>query len=389
MRENIVKNILVTLNILMWISGWIVLALSVHMMVGNHARYYTAILLGSEPQLLSSGPHQTPSVLDPGWLDNSDPQIPATSGSDSDSGGGGGGRANEVEVVENKASIEDLVLSDAAGTLKAEGTLLVAGAVVVVAGLLGCIASSQRDKTLLLAYGCLMIASGLLEAGVCIWCFLDSDASSQLEDYPLPFNASAPSPSLGSSGEALEVAYLPTDEGGDSAIEAVLHLKAWYGQPAYEEYTRVVDHVQERLSCCGLTGPKDYLSSVWEDQANASFDVVPRSCCLTILPEDAAAVSAGGAGAIQGSAAVAAPEGSWREYGGQGGCDMQKLSQRHSKGCLHLLPSWVKQNFAATGGALLVVSLFQISGAVATILLRKQFKSFGCRDLPPIETLLF
>ncbi|XP_047480203.1 uncharacterized protein LOC125032862 [Penaeus chinensis] len=148
MRENIVKNILVTLNILMWISGWIVLALSVHMMVGNHARYYTAILLGSEPRLLASGPHQTPSVLDPGWLDKAEPQSPAAGG---DGGGGGGGGADIVEVAENGASIEELVISDATGTLKAEGTLLVAGAVVVVAGLLGCIASSQRDRTLLLA----------------------------------------------------------------------------------------------------------------------------------------------------------------------------------------------------------------------------------------------
>ncbi|XP_063601667.1 CD151 antigen-like [Penaeus indicus] len=177
-----------------------------------------------------------------------------------------------------------LVISDATGTLKAEGTLLVAGAVVVVAGLLGCIASSQRDRTLLLAYGCLMIASGLLEAGVGIWCFVDSDLANDIQDYPLPYNASAP-PSSSTSGKGLEVAYLPMEEGKYSVSQPILHLKAWYGQPAHTEYTRVVDHVQERLSCCGLTGPKDYLSSEWEDQANASFPVVPRSCCLTILPE--------------------------------------------------------------------------------------------------------
>ncbi|XP_047480382.1 uncharacterized protein LOC125032985 [Penaeus chinensis] len=233
-----------------------------------------------------------------------------------------------------------------------------------------------------------MIASGLLEAGVGIWCFVDNDLANDIEDYPLPYNASAP-PSSSTSRKDLEVAYLPMEEGEYSVSQPILHLKAWYGQPAHTEYTRVVDHVQERLSCCGLTGPKDYLSSEWEDQANASFPVVPRSCCLTILPEDAAAVSVGGAGEIKGSAAVAAPQGSWRDYGGGGGCDVGKLSAKHSKGCLHLLPSWVKQNFAATGGALLVVALFQITGAVATILLRKQFKSFGCRDMPPIETLLF
>ncbi|ROT82644.1 Tetraspanin-17 [Penaeus vannamei] len=232
-----------------------------------------------------------------------------------------------------------------------------------------------------------MIASGLLEAGVGIWCFVDSDLASKLDDVPLLYNSSAP-PSSSTSRKSLEVAYLPMEEGEYGVSQSVLHLKSWYGQPAHAEYTRVVDHVQERLSCCGLTGPKDYLSSEWEEQANASFAVVPRSCCITILPEDAAAVPVGRR-SDQGSAVVASSRGSWREYGGEGGCDVRRLSPRHSQGCLQLLPSWVKQNFAATGGALLVVALFQISGAVVTIVLRKQFKSFGCRDVPPIETLLF
>nr|XP_027217494.1 uncharacterized protein LOC113810005 [Penaeus vannamei] len=89
----------------------------------------------------------------PSWiLGGSTRQNPSpVAAGDGDGGGGGPGPGPGVAGVSEKEATLEEVITDATGTLKAEGTLLVAGAVVVVAGLLGCIASSQRDRTLLLA----------------------------------------------------------------------------------------------------------------------------------------------------------------------------------------------------------------------------------------------
>ncbi|XP_066966577.1 CD151 antigen-like isoform X2 [Macrobrachium rosenbergii] len=349
MQENMIKTILLATNLCLWASGWAVLAVGVHLMSGENGRHYAVMLLGKT--------HQATDVPPP-W---SEPE--------GGRGGGGGLTAGDNAASaeppgDSKTplrprnsssadlSFEEMAEATEALDVKLEATLLVLGSVVVMAGLVGCIAASQNDRTLLLAYCLLLIAVGLGDGGAGIWCFCS--ASQNVNEVSIPSGTPAvSSPSPLASG---------------SVDDPLQRLHQWYGSADHTTYTEALNSVQEQLSCCGMTGPNDYVASYWHHVYSPGKTVLPPSCCFRNLSSSAATSSSASFPDVQCEGTYTWP---------------------HLQGCLEIIPSMIASDYFKAGTILIVVSILQICGASATLILRKQIKTMTCGELPPLETVLF
>ncbi|XP_064118608.1 CD151 antigen-like isoform X2 [Macrobrachium nipponense] len=218
-------------------------------------------------------------------------------------------------------SFEEMADATESMDVKLEATLLVLGSVVVMAGLVGCIAASQNDRTLLLAYCLLLIVVGLGDGGAGIWCFCS--ASHNLGEVSIPSGT----PLAVSSSSPLSSA---------SVDDPLQRFHQWYGSADHITYTEALNSVQEQLACCGMTGPNDYVTSYWHHVYSPGKTVLPPSCCFRNLSSSAAS-----------SFADVQCEGTY--------------TWPHLQGCLEIMPSMIASDYFRAGTILIIVSVLQVT----------------------------
>ncbi|MED6264894.1 hypothetical protein CHARACLAT_019850, partial [Characodon lateralis] len=127
--------------------------------------------------------------------------------------------------------------------------LVLAGAIVMVTGVLGCCATFKEQRKLLQVYFVLLLCIFLLEilAGVLAYIYYQ-----QLNDE-LKQN-----------------------------LKATMTSK--YGQSNENEHiTQAVDKLQQEFKCCGSNRSTDWEESNWIRSAHSEGRKVPDSCCKTII----------------------------------------------------------------------------------------------------------
>ncbi|XP_053304604.1 CD151 antigen [Spea bombifrons] len=131
--------------------------------------------------------------------------------------------------------------------------LVVAGAIVMVTGILGCCATFKERKSLLKVYFVLLLCIFILEILAGILAYI----------YYQQINAEL-----------------------KQSLKDTMTLK--YKQPGQEKVTSAVDQLQQEFKCCGSNNSKDWEDSVWIKSPESRNRVVPDSCCKT--PTDACGV---------------------------------------------------------------------------------------------------
>ncbi|KAL4671284.1 CD151 antigen isoform X1 [Chlorocebus sabaeus] len=137
----------------------------------------------------------------------------------------------------------------ASGTYLATAYILVvAGAVVMVTGVLGCCATFKERRNLLRLYFILLLIIFLLEiiAGVLAYVYyqqLNTELKENLKDT----------------------------------------MAKRYHQPGHEAVTSAVDQLQQEFHCCGSNNSQDWRDSEWIRSGEAGGRVVPDSCCKTVV----------------------------------------------------------------------------------------------------------
>ncbi|XP_030657833.1 CD151 antigen isoform X1 [Nomascus leucogenys] len=137
----------------------------------------------------------------------------------------------------------------ASGTYLATAYILVvAGAVVMVTGVLGCCATFKERRNLLRLYFILLLIIFLLEiiAGILAYAYyqqLNTELKENLKDT----------------------------------------MTKRYHQPGHEAVTSAVDQLQQEFHCCGSNNSQDWRDSEWIHSGEAGGRVVPDSCCKTVV----------------------------------------------------------------------------------------------------------
>uniref|UniRef100_A0A3Q0R6Y6 Tetraspanin n=1 Tax=Amphilophus citrinellus TaxID=61819 RepID=A0A3Q0R6Y6_AMPCI len=123
--------------------------------------------------------------------------------------------------------------------------LIAAGVVVIVTGIIGCCATLNEMKSLLIVYLILLFCIFLLEiiAGVLAY-----------------------------------INYQELDEELKQNLKVTMQQK--YQQPGEESITQAVDKLHQEFKCCGSHNFSDWSDSVWI-QAAENERLVPDSCCKT------------------------------------------------------------------------------------------------------------
>lgn len=124
--------------------------------------------------------------------------------------------------------------------------LIVAGAIVMVTGVLGCCATFKEQRRLLRVYFVLLLCIFLLEvvAGVLAYIY-----------------------------------YQKLSEDLKNNLKHTMTEK--YRQPSQEPVTQAVDKLQQEFKCCGSNSSSDWMESKWVRSADAKSRAVPDSCCKT------------------------------------------------------------------------------------------------------------
>ncbi|XP_051513306.1 CD151 antigen-like [Myxocyprinus asiaticus] len=122
--------------------------------------------------------------------------------------------------------------------------LIVAGAIVMVTGVLGCCATFKEQRRLLRVYFVLLLCIFLLEvlAGVLAYIYYQ-----QLNE-----------------------------ELKENLRETMVQQ---YHQPEQDHVTKAVDKLQQEFKCCGSNSSSDWMESVWIRSSAANGRTVPDSCC--------------------------------------------------------------------------------------------------------------
>ncbi|XP_033258504.1 CD151 antigen isoform X2 [Orcinus orca] len=137
----------------------------------------------------------------------------------------------------------------ASGTYLATAYILVvAGAVVMVTGVLGCCATFKERRDLLRLYFTLLLVIFLLEiiAGALAYVYyqqLNAELKENLKDT----------------------------------------MTKRYHQLGHEGVTSAVDKLQQEFHCCGSNNSQDWRDSEWIRSGEAGGRVVPDSCCKTVV----------------------------------------------------------------------------------------------------------
>ncbi|XP_061526305.1 CD151 antigen, like [Phycodurus eques] len=124
--------------------------------------------------------------------------------------------------------------------------LVLAGAIVMVTGVLGCCATFKEQRRLLRVYFVLLLCIFLLEilAGVLAYIY-----------------------------------YRQLNEELKQNLRATMMQK--YEQKTHEHVTSAVDKLQQEFKCCGSNNSSDWAESVWIRSNDGNGRVVPDSCCKT------------------------------------------------------------------------------------------------------------
>ncbi|XP_020498873.1 CD151 antigen [Labrus bergylta] len=124
--------------------------------------------------------------------------------------------------------------------------LVLAGAIVMVTGVLGCCATFKERRRLLQVYFGLLLCIFLLEilAGVLAYIY-----------------------------------YQQLNEELKQNLRETMTQK--YQQIPHEQITRAVDKLQQEFKCCGSNSSSDWADSVWIRSRGANSRIVPDSCCKT------------------------------------------------------------------------------------------------------------
>ncbi|KAM8938981.1 CD151 antigen isoform 2-T2 [Pelodytes ibericus] len=125
--------------------------------------------------------------------------------------------------------------------------LVIAGAIVMVTGILGCCATFKERKSLLKVYFFLLLCIFILEilAGILAYIYyqqLNAELKQSLKD--------------------------------------TMTMK--YKQPGQEKVTGAVDKLQQEFKCCGSNNSKDWEDSIWIKSPESEKRLVPDSCCKTV-----------------------------------------------------------------------------------------------------------
>uniref|UniRef100_A0A6I8PN09 Uncharacterized protein n=1 Tax=Ornithorhynchus anatinus TaxID=9258 RepID=A0A6I8PN09_ORNAN len=126
--------------------------------------------------------------------------------------------------------------------------LVVAGAVVMVTGILGCCATFKERRNLLRLYFILLLIIFLLEilAGILAY-----------------------------------VSHQQMNEELKSGLKSTMTEK--YRQPGAAGVTSAVDKLQQEFKCCGSNSSEDWKDSLWIKSGDANNRKFPDSCCKTIV----------------------------------------------------------------------------------------------------------
>ncbi|KAI4829912.1 CD151 antigen-like isoform X1 [Pseudochaenichthys georgianus] len=125
--------------------------------------------------------------------------------------------------------------------------LVLAGAIVMVTGVLGCCATFKEQRRLLRVYFVLLLCIFLLEilAGVLAYIY-----------------------------------YQQLNQELKQNLRETMTQK--YQQSTHEHITSAVDKLQEEFKCCGSNSSSDWAESVWIRSREAEGRVVPDSCCKSL-----------------------------------------------------------------------------------------------------------
>uniref|UniRef100_A0A4W5RJC7 Tetraspanin n=1 Tax=Hucho hucho TaxID=62062 RepID=A0A4W5RJC7_9TELE len=125
--------------------------------------------------------------------------------------------------------------------------LILAGALVMVTGFLGCCAVIREQRSCLSTYFCCLLLIFFIElvAGVLAYVYYQR-LSEELKQHL-----------------------------NETMTEN-------YAQPGKEAITLAVDRLQQNFKCCGSNNSFDWLHSVYMTSAESEGRVVPDSCCKTI-----------------------------------------------------------------------------------------------------------
>ncbi|KAM9765459.1 CD151 antigen-like [Menidia menidia] len=124
--------------------------------------------------------------------------------------------------------------------------LVLAGAIVMVTGVLGCCATFKEQRSLLRVYFVLLLCIFLLEilAGILAYIY-----------------------------------YQQLNEELKQNLKETLITK--YQQNTHEQITSAVDKLQQEFKCCGSNSSSDWSENVWIRSRESEGRKVPDSCCKT------------------------------------------------------------------------------------------------------------
>ncbi|XP_037110608.1 CD151 antigen isoform X1 [Syngnathus acus] len=131
--------------------------------------------------------------------------------------------------------------------------LIVAGAVVIVTGIIGCCATLGEMKRLLIVYLVLLLCVFLLELVAGVLAYMKYQ-----ECFPF---------------------CQKLDEELRQNLKVTMQQK--YQQAGEDSVTQAVDKLHQEFQCCGSNSSSDWKDSIWIQAAARDGQLVPDSCCKT------------------------------------------------------------------------------------------------------------
>ncbi|KAK1891565.1 CD151 antigen, partial [Dissostichus eleginoides] len=148
--------------------------------------------------------------------------------------------------------------------------LVLAGAIVMVTGVLGCCATFKEQRKLLRVYFVLLLCIFLLEilAGVLAYIYYQQDFCVAMSLAVSEYNV------------CVCVCVWQLNQELKQNLRETMTQK--YQQSTHEHITSAVDKLQEEFKCCGSNSSSDWAESVWIRSREAEGRVVPDSCCKSL-----------------------------------------------------------------------------------------------------------